>query len=151
MNIIEHIIKAREEAIANNIVANSIIIDEDIAKVNGFNIGLTIGETGEFISVPDMIMGLKVEYAKLEPKLNANFLIYKKREEESKEKQILNIIMEKHINVELLRLCIEQCGEDTNEITERYNALVAHSIVKKPLTESEVVLFKNWIEEEENV
>ena len=147
MNILEHIIKAKEEAIANNIVANSIIIDEDVAKVNGFNVGLKIGETGEIISVPDMIMGLKVEYAKLEPKLNANFLVYEKREEESKEKQILNIIMEKHVNVELLRLCIEQCGEDVNEITERYNTLIAHSIVKKPLTESETELFKNLYKE----
>ncbi len=142
MNILEHIRKAREEAIVNKIIANAILIDEDVARINGFNVGLKIDETGEIISVPDMIMGLKVEYAKLEPKLNANFLVYEKREEESKEKKLLNLLKYKRVDLDHIR-SLAFYNNDIKQITKSYNSV----LYRFYLTEEEMTSIVEWIKE----
>ena len=60
-DIIEHIQKAREQMLREGFQANTIIIDSEVAKVNGFNYCLipsTVGRT------PVMFLGLKVVYDK---------------------------------------------------------------------------------------
>lgn len=60
-DLMKHIQKAKEYALRDGIKANTIIIDEDIAKVNGFQIMLF---PNTITNVPNMILGLDVYYEK---------------------------------------------------------------------------------------
>lgn len=74
-NILEHIMKAKKQALRDNIKANTIVIDKDIAKINGFyfqNVGLS------FLEIPPTIVGLKIAYSENlsdELGIDANFVI----------------------------------------------------------------------------
>ena len=57
-NILEHIEKVRKCMLRDNIKANTIIIDSDVARVNGFQYFFTDTIT----DVPPMFMGLQVFY-----------------------------------------------------------------------------------------
>ena len=57
-DILEHIEKVKEQMVRDNIKANTIIIDSDVAKVNGFQYFFTDTIT----DVPQMFMGLQVFY-----------------------------------------------------------------------------------------
>lgn len=58
-DILEHIAKAREQAIKQHIRANTIIIDKDLAMVNKLWISIS---PNSIVRMPPMLMGLKVEY-----------------------------------------------------------------------------------------
>ena len=58
-DILEHIEKVREQMFRDNIKANTIIIDSEVAKVNGFQY-LSAPQTITY--VPPMFMGLQVLY-----------------------------------------------------------------------------------------
>ena len=58
-NILEHIEKVRKCMLRDNIKANTIIIDSDVAKVNGFQY-LSAYQT--ITDVPQMFIGLQVLY-----------------------------------------------------------------------------------------
>ena len=58
-NILEHIEKVRKCMLRDNIKANTIIIDNEVAKVNGFQY-LSAPQT--IVDVPPMFMGLQVFY-----------------------------------------------------------------------------------------
>ena len=60
-DILEHIEKVRTYMLRDNIRANTIIIDSDVAKVNGFQY-LSAPQT--ITDVPVMFMGLDVGYEK---------------------------------------------------------------------------------------
>ena len=60
-NILEHIEKVKEQMFRDNIKANTIIIDSDVARVNGFQY-LSAPQT--ITDVPPMYMGLQVLYEK---------------------------------------------------------------------------------------
>lgn len=60
-DILEHIEKVRMYMLRDNIRANTIIIDGDVAKVNGFKY-LSAPQT--IADVPTMYMGLQVLYEK---------------------------------------------------------------------------------------
>ena len=57
-DILEHIEKVKEQMVRDNIKANTIIIDSDVARVNGFQYFFTDTIT----DVPPMFMGLQVFY-----------------------------------------------------------------------------------------
>ena len=74
-NILEHIEKVRAYMLRDNIKANTIIIDSDVARVNGFQY-LSAHQT--ITDVPPMFMGLQVLYEeKLSEKVGtpANFIM----------------------------------------------------------------------------
>lgn len=58
-DILEHIEKVRKYMLRDNIKANTIIIDSEVAKVNGFQY-LSAPQT--ITDVPPMYMGLQVLY-----------------------------------------------------------------------------------------
>lgn len=58
-DILEHIEKVRKYMLRDNIKANTIIIDSEVAKVNGFQY-LSAPQT--IADVPTMFMGLQVLY-----------------------------------------------------------------------------------------
>lgn len=58
-NILEHIEKVKEQMFRDNIKANTIIIDSEVARVNGFQY-LSAYQT--ITDVPPMFMGLQVFY-----------------------------------------------------------------------------------------
>ena len=58
-DILEHIEKVKEYMIKNNIKANTIVIDNEVAKVNGFRCFL---DNRTMVDVPTMFMGLQVFY-----------------------------------------------------------------------------------------
>lgn len=60
-NILEHIEKVKEQMLRDNIKANTIIIDSEVARVNGFQY-LSAYQT--ITDVPTMFMGLQVLYEK---------------------------------------------------------------------------------------
>lgn len=83
-DILEHIEKVRECMLRDNIKANTIIIDSDVAKVNGFQY-LSAPQT--ITDVPVMFMGLKVEYEEnLSDKLgvDCNFVMAERKIETPK-------------------------------------------------------------------
>ena len=83
-NIMEHIEKVREYMFTEHIKANTIIIDKEVAKVNGFQYLLARNCITE---VPTLFMGLKVTYEEnLSEKVGipVNFVIAEKKEETPK-------------------------------------------------------------------
>lgn len=58
-DILEHIEKVRAEMFKENIKANTIIIDKEVAKVNGFPY---ISVLDTITKMPPMFMGLEVHY-----------------------------------------------------------------------------------------
>ena len=58
-DILEHIEKVKEQMLRDNIKANTIIIDSEVAKVNGFQY-LSAPQT--ITDVPPIFMGLQVLY-----------------------------------------------------------------------------------------
>jgi len=83
-DILEHIAKAREQAIKQHIRANTIIIDKDLAMVNKLWIPIS---PNSIVDTPKMIMGLKVEYEEnLSDKLgfDCNFVMAEKNIETPK-------------------------------------------------------------------
>ena len=58
-DILEHIEKVRECMLRDNIKANTIIIDSEVARVNGFQY-LSAPQT--IVDVPTMFIGLQVFY-----------------------------------------------------------------------------------------
>ena len=60
-DILEHIAKVNEYMLKRYIKANTIIIDRDVARVEGFQY-LSNPET--IADIPTMFLGLKVEYEK---------------------------------------------------------------------------------------
>lgn len=77
-DILEHIEKVREQMLRDNIKANTIIIDSDVARVNGFQYFFT----DTILDVPPMFMGLQVLYEKnLSEKIGrpVNFIISEKK------------------------------------------------------------------------
>ena len=72
-NILEHINKAKEEFLKNGFEANTIIINEELARTE--HLLIPVGDDTVF-SFPPTILGLKVEYAKKLP-LDANFIVTK--------------------------------------------------------------------------
>ena len=58
-DILEHIEKVRKYMLRDNIRANTIIIDREVAKVNGFQY-LSTSQT--ITDVPPMFMGMQVLY-----------------------------------------------------------------------------------------
>lgn len=78
-DILEHIGKVQAYMLRDNIKANTIIIDGDVAKVNGFQY-LSAPQT--ITDVPTMYMGLQVLYEKnLSEKVGTpvNFVIAKRK------------------------------------------------------------------------
>ena len=87
-NIIEHIKKAEKYMLKDHIKAHTIIIDKDVAKVNGFAF---ISAPRVATEVPTMFLGLKVYYEKnLSDKVGipCNFVITEKELEPQKEKTL---------------------------------------------------------------
>lgn len=83
-NILEHIAKAREQAIKQHIRANTILIDSEVAMVNGFKCSLGYNAIAD---MPPMLMGLKIEYEEnLSDKLgvDCNFVMAEKKIEKPK-------------------------------------------------------------------
>ena len=83
-DILEHIEKVKEQMLRDNIKANTIIIDSEVAKVNGFQY-LSAPQT--IADVPTMFLGLKVEYEeKLSEKVGTpvNFVMAEKKIEKPK-------------------------------------------------------------------
>ncbi len=60
-DIIEHIAKARNEAFKRAIVANTVVVNEDIAVSNGFYFPTS---DHSYLEMPPMVMGMKVAYDK---------------------------------------------------------------------------------------
>ena len=58
-DILEHIEKVRMYMLRDNIKANTIIIDSEVARVNGFQ---CLSATQTISDVPPMFMGLQVFY-----------------------------------------------------------------------------------------
>lgn len=78
-NILEHIEKVRAEMFKENIKANTIIIDKDVAMVNKLWIPIS---PNSIVETPRMLMGLKVEYEEnLSDKLgvDCNFVMAEKK------------------------------------------------------------------------
>ena len=78
-DILEHIEKVRKCMLRDNIKANTIIIDSEVAKVNGFQC-LSAYQT--INDVPPMFMGLQVLYEeKLSEKVGtpANFIMCERK------------------------------------------------------------------------
>ena len=101
-DILLHVMRARAEALRKKIKANTIVIDEDIAIVNGF---YHWDDTNVITKVPDMIMGLNVVYAKnLSNDLGANFILLQKGESEPKGKPLCEYETEELLE-EIKRRC----------------------------------------------
>ena len=84
-NMFEHIRKARQVAFRENIKANTIVIDKEIAKINGFYYWTE--EARCLTDVPTSILGLKVKYAENlsdELGIDTNFAILEVKEEKTK-------------------------------------------------------------------
>ncbi len=78
-NILEHIEKVRAYMLKDNIKANTIIIDSEVARVNGFQY---LSSYQTITDVPPMFMGLQVLYEeKLSEKVGtpANFIMYERK------------------------------------------------------------------------
>ena len=89
-DILEHIEKVKEQMLRDNIKANTIIIDSDVAKVNGFQY-LSAPQT--ITDVPVMFMGLDVGYEKdLSEKIGipVNFVMAEKKIEKPETKTPLS-------------------------------------------------------------
>lgn len=72
-DLLEHIYKAREEAIKRKIKKLEIIIDEDVAVINGCYVPI---DERTVYDIPLMIMGMKVKYIKnLAKDYDYNFII----------------------------------------------------------------------------
>lgn len=79
-DIMEHITKVRKHMLREYIKANTIIIDEDVAKVNGFWFPEAVNCFGKF---PTIFLGLKVDYEKdlsLKLGIDTNFVMLKSEE-----------------------------------------------------------------------
>ena len=79
-DILEHIEKVKELMFRDNIKANTIIIDSEVARVNGFQYFFS----DTIIDVPPMFMGLQVLYEeKLSEKVGTpvNFVIAERNTE----------------------------------------------------------------------
>lgn len=82
-DILEHIEKVRKCMLRDNIKANTIIVDSEVAKVNGFYFAAPQFRA----DVPPMIMGLKIEYEEnLSDKLgvDCNFVMAERKIETPK-------------------------------------------------------------------
>ena len=78
-NILEHIEKVKEQMFRDNIKANTIIIDSEVARVNGFQY---LSSYQTITDVPPMFMGLQVLYEeKLSEKVGtpANFIMAERK------------------------------------------------------------------------
>ena len=78
-DIIEHIEKVRKCMLRDNIKANTIIIDSEVAKVNGFQY---LSSYQTITDVPTMFMGLQVLYEEnLSEKVGtpANFVMVERK------------------------------------------------------------------------
>lgn len=78
-DILEHIEKVRKYMLKDNIKANTIIIDSEVARVNGFQY---LSAYQNIIDVPPMFMGLQVLYEeKLSEKVGtpANFIMCERK------------------------------------------------------------------------
>lgn len=90
-SIIQRIIKAKEEAVKNNINANKIVISDNIAICKGFGLLEEIGTENNTISknicyIKPMILGLEVEVIpKNEMPDKVDFIVL---HDETKEEQI---------------------------------------------------------------
>ena len=58
-NILEHIKKAQKQALKERIRANTILIDKEVAKLNGFY----FKSCNSITQIPNMILGLKIVYS----------------------------------------------------------------------------------------
>ena len=77
-NILEHIEKVRAYMLRDNIKANTILIDSEVARVNGFQYFFT----DTILDVPPMFMGLQVFYEEnLSEKVGtpANFIMAERK------------------------------------------------------------------------
>ena len=77
-DILEHIEKVKEQMFRDNIKANTIIIDSEVARVNGFQ----YFSPDTIVDVPPMFMGLQVLYEeKLSEKVGtpANFIMCERK------------------------------------------------------------------------
>ena len=89
-DIIEHIEKVRKCMLRDNIKANTIIIDSDVAKVNGFQY---LSATQTIADVPPMFMGLRVLYEENLSEVvgtTVNFIISEKKIEKPETKTPLS-------------------------------------------------------------
>ena len=87
-NIIEHIKKVEKFMIKDHIKAHTLIIDKDVAKVNGF---VFMSAPRVATEVPTMFLGLRVFYEEnLSDKVGTpcNFVITDKELEQPKEKTL---------------------------------------------------------------
>ena len=78
-DILEHIEKVRAYMLKDNIKANTIIIDSEVARVNGFQ---CLSAYQKITDVPPMFMGLQVLYEeKLSEKVGtpANFVMAERK------------------------------------------------------------------------
>lgn len=80
MDLLEHIFRAKEEAIAREMKTYDVIIDKNIAYKNLSNIGIQIDDRhSSEIELPKMILGLKCEYEEgLQKEYECNFIIQDK-------------------------------------------------------------------------
>lgn len=80
MDLLEHIFRAKQEAIAREIKTYDVIIDKDIAYKNFSGIGFQINDRySSEIELPRMILGLKCEYKEgLQKEYGCNFIIQDK-------------------------------------------------------------------------
>ena len=81
MNFVEHIQKVRKIAFQNGVKANTIFIDKEVAKTNGF----TFLINPELHDVPTMFLGLDVHYSENlsdELGINSNFALFENKKEE---------------------------------------------------------------------
>lgn len=74
--LLSQMMKAREESLRRKIEANAVIIDEEIAVVNGFKVdGLSLSVGME---AKPQVLGLRIKYAAKESlPLSASFVMYK--------------------------------------------------------------------------
>lgn len=132
-NILEHIMKAREEAMRRQIEANTIVIDKDIAYQNElyFENGI----------IRPAIFGLKIMYAEHLPN-NANFSILnsdyltdvEKKQQINEAKAVaFNIVARKNVDIGLLKYSknAEHYNSKTfdDEITEEEYKLIKEALV----------------------
>ena len=88
-DILEHIEKVRKCMLRDNIKANTIIVDSEVARVNGFQYFFT----DTILDVPPMFMGLQVFYEEnLSEKVGTpvNFIISEKKIEKPETKTPLS-------------------------------------------------------------
>lgn len=83
-DLMEHITKVRKYMLKDHIKANTIIIDKEVAKVNGFQF---LSAQNCITEMPTLFMGLKVAYEKeLSEKVGipVNFIMAEIKEERPK-------------------------------------------------------------------